>query len=90
MPVVFMNPELVAFGSGYGYGAEAPRQKAEMDGSGGWIESLTRPANYQQKSVLSIQANPIKLADRTFPAESTAMLNGAERFLASRSRHRSD
>jgi len=39
------------------------------------VYSLTRPANYQQKSVLSIQANPIKLADRTFPAESTAMLN---------------
>lgn len=37
--------------------------------------SLTRPANYQQKSVLSIQANPIKLADRTFPAENNANLN---------------
>ncbi len=39
------------------------------------VYSLTRPANYQQKSVLSIQANPIKLADRTFPAENTANLN---------------
>ncbi|AFY66792.1 lipopolysaccharide biosynthesis protein [Geitlerinema sp. PCC 7407] len=39
------------------------------------VYSLTRPANYQQKSVLAIQANPIKLADRTFPAENTANLN---------------
>lgn len=37
--------------------------------------SLTRPANYQQKNILAVQANAIKLADRTFPAENTANLN---------------